>query len=100
MRVVRVPISTRVPIVIENLINNIAEKLPKRITGYEQRPALCLWNITVVQTVHPIVEDKDHVRKMKLAWLAHGKVGLMNYVEPYLKPSSLEKVRRLILSIA
>lgn len=88
-----------IPIQLEKLIDNIDSKMPKRIVGYEQKPELCLWNVAVIQQWHPIIEKKDHVRKMKLAWLTQGNVGLLNYIEPYINKNRLNRVRAIILSI-
>ncbi len=92
--------NTLIPINVMKMIESINQKinLPNKIKliGYE--PELCLWNCAVIQ--RPIIETtSDHIRAMKLAWLAQGNVGLLNYIEQYIKKERLHRVRAIILSI-
>lgn len=88
-----------IPIQLEKLIAHIDSKLPPRIIGYQQKPELNLWNISVINRWHPIIDKKDHVFKMKVAWLSQGNVGLLNYIEPYINKHRLNRVRAIMLSI-
>jgi hypothetical protein len=85
---------------IDTLINKLIKMLPGvKLVGYEPKKRLNVWNVQVEEYLSPIYEKIDHSHKLKVAWLAHGKVGLLNYLEQYVKPDRLAKVRRIILSI-
>lgn len=93
-----------VTVEIEKLITTIAHKLPcKKLVGYREHRELIVWNMQVRVFAVPVYETWErfqrHVRKMRLAWLSEGRVGLMRYVEQYIAKRSLEKIRTLILSI-
>jgi hypothetical protein len=93
-----------VSIEIEDLIRKLAMKLPcKKVVGYQERQELILWNMQVRDYAVPVYSTGEiflqHVRKMKLAWLAEGKTGLMRYIEKHVKKESLNKIRTIILSI-
>src|SRR5688500_16278280 len=94
----------RVTVEVENLIRMLALKLPcKKLVGYEERCELVIWNMQVRTFAGPVYGTGElflkHVRKMKLAWLAEGRRGLMRYIEPHVKTASLGKIKNLILSI-
>jgi hypothetical protein len=46
-----------------------------------------------------LFEKIDHAHRLRIAWLAEGKVGVLRYIEKYVKTKKLDKVRRIILSI-
>lgn len=89
-----------IPIDVLNLIKAVDQKLPAfKIDGFQQKPELELWCARRVLVTHPTFVKTNHIRQMKLAWLSEGKVGLLNYIEPYIAPNSLNKIRAIILSI-
>ena len=89
---------------VEKLINKIALKLPcKKLVGYQAHRELVVWSMQVRVFQVPVYDTWErymmHVRKMRLAWLSEGKVGLMRYIEQYVVEGSLKKIRTLILSL-
>lgn len=85
---------------IDSLINKLIKVLPGvKIVGYEEKRRLNLWNATVETYRAPILEKIDHSQKLRRAWLAEGKVGLLRYIEKFVKPGQLAKVRHIILAI-
>lgn len=75
-------------------------RLPRKIIGYETKPSLNLWNCSVVQLPEPVREKINHKRKMRLAWLASGNAGLLEYIEPFmLNKRQFEGFRKVILAI-
>lgn len=90
----------KVVIEIDDLINHLVKKLPGvKVVGYQQKPRLSVWNIQVEYHPVPVFEKYQHASKLRTAWLAEGKVGLLRYIEPYIKPNRLASVRKTILSI-
>jgi hypothetical protein len=85
---------------IDTLINKLIKMLPGvKVTGFEERRRLNLWNCQVETYNAPLFEKIDHAHRLRIAWLAEGKVGVLRYIEKYVKTRKLDKVRRIILSI-
>ena len=90
----------QIPIDIDKLILQLDAKLPQRRVVYVEKPYLELWNMTVSYYLAPIRMKINHNRKMRLAWLASGNVGLIEYVQPFIKnKAKFELIRKIILAI-
>jgi hypothetical protein len=85
---------------IDTLINKLIKMLPGvKVVGFEEKRRLNLWNVRVETYSAPVFAKIDHTQKLRFAWLSEGKVGLLRYIEKYVKPAKLQKVRRIILAI-
>lgn len=90
----------QIPIDIDKLILNLDAKLPQRRIAYEQKPYLELWTCSVQYYLAPIRKKINHTRKMRLAWLAQGNIGLIEYIQPFIKnKAKFELIRKIILAI-
>ena len=89
-----------IPVSIEKFIASMDEKLPCKIVGYKPRPYLELWNCSVDHYIEPIREKINHRHKMRLAWLASGKTGLIEYLSPFIvNRKKFERLRIVLLAI-
>jgi hypothetical protein len=88
----------RIPIQLDQYLERIAKMMPREVSGYQKRPKLCLWNMTVVEDIIPVFKEMNHLHKMRIAWLAEGNVGVMRYLEKFTKKERLAEVRRVIMS--
>jgi hypothetical protein len=85
---------------IDTLINKLIRMLPGvKHVGFKEKQRLNVWNVQVESYLVPTFEKIDHAHKLRVAWLARGKEGLLRYIERYVKPEKLGKVRRIILAI-
>lgn len=85
---------------MEKLIAQLDTKLPRKVVGYQRKPYLELWNISINYYLAPIRQSINHQRKMKLAWMAKGNAGLLEYIEPYIiNKRKFAVVQKLILAI-
>lgn len=89
-----------IPVDLEKMIHALDQKLPQKIIAMEEKPYLELWNVSIAYYMAPIRKRIYHARKMKLAWLASGNTGLLEYIEPYIKNKrKFQAIRKLILAI-
>jgi hypothetical protein len=89
-----------IPVDLEKMIHALDKKMPRKVIAVEQKPYLELWNVSIGYYMAPIHASANHARKMKLAWLASGNTGLLEYIEPYFKNKrKFQTIRKLILAI-
>jgi hypothetical protein len=75
-------------------------KLPKKVETIEVRRQLCLWNASVVEMPVAVLTKANHIHKMRVAYLANGKAGFIEYVMQYLSTSeSRDKFQQYILDM-
>lgn len=91
---------SNIPGRVSRLIIALSLKLPRRIAAIEVKPCLCLWNASVIEVPTPVFKKANHITKMRTAYLANGKVGLIEYVSQYLVTSaSKKKLEQYILTL-
>jgi hypothetical protein len=89
-----------IPVDLEKLIHALDSKMPRKLIGMERKPYLQNWNISIAYYMAPIYKKANHARKMKLAWMAKGNTGLLEYLEPHVRnKAKFEVIRKVILAI-
>lgn len=88
----------KIPFQVTAIINELQQKLPAKQIGFVEVPYLELWSMQVKHRQEQVGIPANHKHKMKIAYLSRGAVGLIEYINPYVRnKSNLQKLRETLL---
>lgn len=70
-----------------------------KLTGYGEVKGKPIEDDKFYKIPVPIIEEVDHKKKLRLAWLRGGKPSLRTYLGRILKPADLNKMTKIIWNL-